>query len=115
MDPGNPEPYLMLKMISEKKGNGALAASYLAKAREAIPGLETERVKEAPFPRKARSHRSGEIPQRGQHPVAGTAGRSCERDGSPAAVEGVREDGGECAAQVPLTLDREAGATAAGQ
>jgi len=41
-DPANPETYLLLKMIYERKGNKALAGSYLARARKAIPDLETE-------------------------------------------------------------------------
>ncbi|GFE62129.1 hypothetical protein [Geobacter sp. AOG2] len=41
-DPANPETYLLLKMIYEREGNKALADSYLAKARKAIPHLEIE-------------------------------------------------------------------------
>jgi len=41
-EPANPEPYLLLNMIYERKGNTELAASYLVKARKSIPGFETE-------------------------------------------------------------------------
>jgi len=41
-DPVNPEPYLLLKMIYDQKGNRELAGSYLIKARELIPGFEKE-------------------------------------------------------------------------
>lgn len=46
-EPANPEPYLLLNMIYEQKGNKALAESYLIKARESIPGLEKELSKMA--------------------------------------------------------------------
>jgi tetratricopeptide (TPR) repeat protein len=41
-EPANPEPYLLLKLIYEQKGNGKLAELYLVKARESIPGFENE-------------------------------------------------------------------------
>jgi len=43
-DPTNPEPYILLKMIYEQKGNRELSGSYLVKARESIPGFEKELV-----------------------------------------------------------------------
>jgi tetratricopeptide (TPR) repeat protein len=43
-EPVNPEPYLLLKLIYEQKGNRELAGSYLTKAREVIPGFEKELV-----------------------------------------------------------------------
>ena len=47
MDRANPETYLMLKMIYDKKGNAVLAQSCLDQARQSIPGLEAERAKQA--------------------------------------------------------------------
>jgi protein O-mannosyl-transferase len=41
-EPVNPEPYVLLKMIFEQRGDRALAGSYLVKARELIPGFEKE-------------------------------------------------------------------------
>lgn len=41
-DSANPEPYVLLNMIYEQKGNKQLADSYLSKAREAIPAFEEE-------------------------------------------------------------------------
>ncbi|RII25031.1 MAG: hypothetical protein CXR31_15385 [Geobacter sp.] len=41
-DSANPEPYVLLKMIYEQKGNKQLADSYLSKAREVIPAFEVE-------------------------------------------------------------------------
>jgi tetratricopeptide (TPR) repeat protein len=42
LEPANPEPYLLLNKIYEQKGNKELADSYMVRAREAIPGFETE-------------------------------------------------------------------------
>jgi tetratricopeptide (TPR) repeat protein len=47
LDPQNPETYLLLQTISEQRGDRARAQSYLDQARQAIPGLGAERVKEA--------------------------------------------------------------------
>ena len=41
-EPANPEPYILLKMIYEQKGNRQLADSYLVKARASIPAFEIE-------------------------------------------------------------------------
>jgi len=40
LEPSNPQPYVMLKMIYEKKGNKALAKSYGDKASAMFPGIE---------------------------------------------------------------------------
>lgn len=40
LEPSNPQPYVMLKMIYAKKGNKALAESYGAKASALFPGIE---------------------------------------------------------------------------
>lgn len=40
LEPSNPQPYIMLKMIYEKKGNKALAKSYGDKASAMFPGIE---------------------------------------------------------------------------
>jgi len=40
LEPSNPQPYVMLKMIYLKKGNNALAESYGAKASALFPGIE---------------------------------------------------------------------------
>lgn len=40
LEPSNPQPYIMLKMIYEKKGNKALAKSYGDKASALFPGIE---------------------------------------------------------------------------
>lgn len=40
LEPGNPQPYIMLKMIYLKQGNKALAESYGAKASALFPGIE---------------------------------------------------------------------------
>lgn len=40
LDPTNPQPYIMLKMIYERKGNLPLAKSYGAKAESMFPGIE---------------------------------------------------------------------------
>ena len=47
LDPTNPQPYIMLKMIYERRGNQELARSYAAKADRLFPGIEqmmSERV-----------------------------------------------------------------------
>jgi protein O-mannosyl-transferase len=41
-EPTNPEPYILLKMIYERKGNRALADSCLARGREKVPDFEGE-------------------------------------------------------------------------
>jgi tetratricopeptide (TPR) repeat protein len=40
LEPSNPQPYVMLKMIYEKKGNKAMAKSYGDKAAAMFPGIE---------------------------------------------------------------------------
>lgn len=40
LEPSNPQPYIMLKMIYLKQGNKALAESYGAKASALFPGIE---------------------------------------------------------------------------
>jgi len=40
LEPSNPQPYVMLKMIYEKKGNKALAKSYGDRASAMFPGIE---------------------------------------------------------------------------
>lgn len=40
LEPANPQPYVMLKMIYAKKGNNALAETYGAKASALFPGIE---------------------------------------------------------------------------
>ena len=40
LEPSNPQSYIMLKMINEKKGNKALAKSYGDKASTLFPGIE---------------------------------------------------------------------------
>lgn len=40
LEPANPQPYVMLKMIYEKKGNKELARSYGEKASAMFPGIE---------------------------------------------------------------------------
>ena len=40
LEPSNPQPYVMLKMIYERKGNKALAKSYGDKASALFPGIE---------------------------------------------------------------------------
>jgi Flp pilus assembly protein TadD len=40
LEPSNPQPYVMLKMIYDKKGNKALAKSYGDKASAMFPGIE---------------------------------------------------------------------------
>ena len=41
LEPSNPQPYIMLKMIYDKKGNKALAKSYGDKAATLFPGIES--------------------------------------------------------------------------
>ncbi|HBG04286.1 MAG: hypothetical protein A2075_06285 [Geobacteraceae bacterium GWC2_58_44] len=40
LDPTNPQPYIMLKMVYERKGNLPLSKSYGAKAEAMFPGIE---------------------------------------------------------------------------
>jgi len=40
LEPSNPQPYIMLKMIYVKKGNKVLAEAYGAKASALFPGIE---------------------------------------------------------------------------
>jgi tetratricopeptide (TPR) repeat protein len=40
LEPSNPQPYTMLKMIYEKRGNKELAKSYADKAEAMFPGIE---------------------------------------------------------------------------